>query len=100
MTASAFSWSRLLTSPLTVHLSGTMLFASPPVTVPTFMVVSSPIQPGERAATAPAAALIAFTPVSGAKPACAAFPVIRASQPMRVGAASAALPTGPDRSRT
>ena len=46
---------------------------------------------GATRSIALAAAMIAFTPVSGANPAWAAFPVIRASQPIRVGAASAAL---------
>ena len=54
--------------------SGTMFVAVPPVMMPMLQVVSSSMRPVGQCVIASAAMAIAFVPLSGAMPACAATP--------------------------
>ena len=64
--ARALPSSKLRTSPVTQHCSGTTLSALPPVMVPTFTVVS-PTRPHGMDTIAWAAAWMAWMPSSGEK---------------------------------
>jgi len=97
--AASLSRSRLRASHSRRHRSGTTFVAVPPLTTPTFAVVSSSMRPTGMAAVARAAATIAERPFSGSMPACAARPWNSAVNLLRLGALTMTVPTGPSLSK-
>ena len=95
----AYSFLKPLASPLITHSSGTTFVAVPPEINPILIVVS-PTLPKLHLLMASDATLIAWIPELGLNAACAAFPLICASNAIIHAAWTAAVPILSVRSNT